>query len=88
MEMLQNVLRMIYNANGAPLATVIGKRLIPLPYSDDISFVLQHPEYVSHDEVGTAPISGLVDCFSWILSLLLVPMHPLMTVQTRLRAAK
>ena len=29
MEMLQNVLHMIHNANGAPLVAVIRKRLIP-----------------------------------------------------------
>ena len=42
MEMLQNVLRMICNANGVPLSAVIRKRIIPLPDSDDIVFGLQH----------------------------------------------
>ena len=40
MEMLQNVLRMIRDANGVPLAAVISKRLIPRPDSDDIAFGL------------------------------------------------
>ena len=58
MEMLQNVLRMIRDANGAPLAAVIRKRLIPLPESEDIAFGLQNSEYVSHDEemIERAPI--------------------------------
>ena len=42
MEMLQNVMRMIRDANGAPLAAVIRKRIIPRPDSDDIAFGLQH----------------------------------------------
>ena len=42
MEMLQNFLRMICDANGIPLAAVIRKRLIPLPDSEDIAFGLQH----------------------------------------------
>ena len=50
MEMLQNVLRMIRDANGVSLAAVIRKRLIPLPDSEDIAFGLQHSEYVSHDK--------------------------------------
>ena len=56
--MLQNVLRMIRDANGAPLAAMIRKRLIPLPESEDIAFGLQHLEYVSHDEetIEHAPI--------------------------------
>ena len=56
--MLQNVLRMIPDANGAPLAAVICKRLIPLPDSEDIAFGLQHSEYVSHGEeiIERAPI--------------------------------
>ena len=40
--MLQNVLRMIRDANDAPLAAVIRKRIIPQPDSDEIAFVLQH----------------------------------------------
>ena len=58
MEMLQNVLRMIRDANGVPLAAVIRKRLIPLPDSVDINFGLQHSEYVSYDEemIDRAPI--------------------------------
>ena len=58
MEMLQNVLRMIRNANGVPLAAVIRKRLTPLPESEDIAFGLQHSEYVSHDDemIERAPI--------------------------------
>ena len=42
MEMLQNVLHMIRDANGAPLVAVIRKRLIPLPDSEDIDFGLLH----------------------------------------------
>ena len=58
MEMLQNVLRMIRNSNGVPLAAVICKRLIPLPDTEDIAFGLQHSKYVSHDEemIERAPI--------------------------------
>ena len=58
MEMLQNVLRMIRDANGVPLAAVIYKRIIPRPDSDDIAFGLQHSEYVSHDDemIERAPI--------------------------------
>ena len=40
MEMLQNVLHKIRDANGVPLAAVIRKRLIPLPDSEDIAFGL------------------------------------------------
>ena len=58
MEMLQNVLPMIRDANGVPLAALIRKRLIPLPDSEDISFGLQHSGYVSHNEemIERAPI--------------------------------
>ena len=42
MEMLQNVLRMIRDANGVPLAAVIRKRIVPQPDSDDIAFGLQY----------------------------------------------
>ena len=42
MEMLQNVLRMIRDANGAPLAAAIFKRLISLPDTEDMAFGLQH----------------------------------------------
>ena len=58
MEMLQNVLRMIRNANGNPLAAVICKRIIPRPDSDEIVFGLQQSEYVSHDDemIERAPI--------------------------------
>ena len=48
--MLQNVLRMIRDANGVPLAAVIRKRIIPRPDSDGIAFGLQHSEYVSRDD--------------------------------------
>ena len=56
--MLHNVLCMIRDTNGVPLVTVICKRLIPLPDSEDIGFGLQHSEYVSHDEemIYPAPI--------------------------------
>ena len=40
MEMLQNVLRMIRDANGVPLAAVIHKRIVPRPDSYDIAFGL------------------------------------------------
>ena len=49
-DMLQNGLRMISDANGAPLAAVIHKRIIPRPDSDDIAFGLQHSEYTSRDD--------------------------------------
>ena len=49
-DMLQNVLRIIRDANGVPLSAVIRKRIIPRPDSDDISFCLKHSEYVSHDD--------------------------------------
>ena len=48
--MLLNVLRMIRDANGAPLAAVIRKRLIPLPDTEDMAFSLQHSKCVSHDD--------------------------------------
>ena len=50
MEMLLNVLRMIRDANGAPLAAVIRKRLITLPENEDMAFGLQHLKYISHDD--------------------------------------
>ena len=44
LEMLVNVLRMIRDVNGIPLATVIRKRLIPLPDNEDMAFgPLQNP---------------------------------------------
>ena len=56
--MLQNVLRMICDANSVPLAAVIRKRIVPQPDSDDIAFGLQHSEYASHDDemIERAPI--------------------------------
>ena len=42
MEMLQNDLRMICDANGVTLATVNRKRIVPRPDSDDIAFGLQY----------------------------------------------
>ena len=58
MEMLQNVLRMIRDAYGVPLAAVIRKRISPRPDSDDIAFGVQHSEYASHDDemIERAPI--------------------------------
>ena len=50
MEMLQNVLRMICDANGVPLAAVICKRIVTRPDSDDTAFGLQQLEYASHDD--------------------------------------
>ena len=56
--MLQNVLRMICEANDVPLAAVICKRIVPRPDSDDIAFGLQHSEYASRDDemIERAPI--------------------------------
>ena len=58
MEMFQNVLHMIRDANGIPLAAVIHKRIIPRPDSDDIAFVLQLSEYAPNDNkmIERAPI--------------------------------
>ena len=58
MEMLQNVLRMICDDNGVPLAAVICKHIIPRPDNDDIAFGFQHSEYASHgdDIIDPAPI--------------------------------
>ena len=42
MEMLLNVLHMIRDANGVPLAAVIRKRLNSLPDNEDMNFGLQH----------------------------------------------
>ena len=42
MEMLQNVLRMIRDTNGIPLAAVIRKRIVPQPDSDEIAFGVQN----------------------------------------------
>ena len=49
MEMLLNVLRMIRDANGVPLAELLHKRLIPLPDTEDMAFGLQHSKYLSRD---------------------------------------
>ena len=58
MEMLQNVLRMIRDADGFPLAAVVCKHIVPQPDSDDIAFGLQYSEYASHDDemIEHAPI--------------------------------
>ena len=58
MDMLHNVLRMIRDANGVPLAAVICKRIVPRPDSDNIAFGLQYSEYASHDDemIERAPI--------------------------------
>ena len=58
LEMLLNVLRMIRDVNGVPLAAVIRKRLIPLPDNEDVDFGLQHSKYISHDDemIERAPI--------------------------------
>ena len=50
MEMLQNFLCMIRDANGVPLAAVIRKLIFPRPDSDDIAFSLQYSEYAFHDD--------------------------------------
>ena len=58
MDMLQNILHMIRDANGAPHAMVIRKHIISRPDSDYIAFGLQHSEYVSHENemIERAPI--------------------------------
>ena len=58
LEMLLNVLRMIRNVNGVPLAAVIHKRLIPLTNNEDMAFGLRHSKYISHDDemIERAPI--------------------------------
>ena len=58
MEMLLNVLRMIRDANGVPLAAVICKRLVPPPDNENMAFGLQHSKYISHDDemIERAPI--------------------------------
>ena len=58
MEMLQNVLCMIRDANCVPLAAVIHKHIVPRLDSDDIAFGLQYSEYASHDDemIERAPI--------------------------------
>ena len=58
MEMLQNVLCMIRDANGALLSAVICKHIVPRPDSNDIAFGLQYSEYASHDDetIERAPI--------------------------------
>ena len=50
MEMLQNVLHMIRDANSVPLTAVICKRIVPRPDSGDIAFSLQYSECASHDD--------------------------------------
>ena len=49
---------MIRDANGVPLATVIRKRLIPLPDNEGMAFGLQHSKYLSHGDemIERAPI--------------------------------
>ena len=58
MDMLQNVLRMICDANVVSLAAMIHKHIVPQPDSDDIAFGLQYSEYASHDNemIECAPI--------------------------------
>ena len=58
LEILLNVLRIISDANGVPLAVVIRKRLIPLPDNEDMAFGLRHSKYISHDDemIERAPI--------------------------------
>ena len=53
-----NVLRMIRNVNGVPLAGLICKRLIPPPDNEDMAFGLRHSKYISHDDemIKHAPI--------------------------------
>ena len=56
--MLVDVLRMIRDINGVPLAAVIRKRLIPPPDNEDMAFGLRHSKYISHDDemIERAPI--------------------------------
>ena len=56
--MLHNVLSMIRDANGVPLAAVVCKHIVPQPDSDDIAFGLQYSEYSSCDDemIERAPI--------------------------------
>ena len=58
LEMLLNVLHMIRDVNGVPLAAVIRKRLIPLPDNEDMAFGLRHSKYISHNDemIERAPI--------------------------------
>ena len=58
LEMLVNVLHMIRDVNGVPLAAVIRKRLIPPPDNEEMAFGLQHSKYISHDDemIERAPI--------------------------------
>ena len=42
LEMLRNVLLMICDVNGVPLAAVIRKSLIPPPDNEDMAFGLRH----------------------------------------------
>ena len=60
MEMLHNVLRIIRDADGVPLAAVICNRIVPRPDSDDIAFGLQNSEYATHDYemIERAPITN------------------------------
>ena len=58
LEMLGNVLRLIRDVNGVPLAAVILKRLIPPPDNEDMAFGPRHSKYISHDDemIERAPI--------------------------------
>ena len=58
LEMLLNVLHMIRDVNGIPLAAVIHKRLTPLPDNEDMAFGPRHSKYISHDDemIERAPI--------------------------------
>ena len=53
-----NVLRMIRDVNGVPLAAVIRKRLIPPPDNEDMDFGPRQSKYISHDNemIERAPI--------------------------------
>ena len=66
MEILQNFLHMICDANGVPLAAVFCKRFVPRPDSGDIAFGLQYSEYVLHDDtmIERAPIINH-ETFDW-----------------------
>ena len=58
LEMLVNVLRMIRDVNGIPLAAVIRKRLTSPPDNEDMAFGLRQSKYISHNDemIERAPI--------------------------------
>ena len=49
-ETLKNLLSMIHDPKGVPLAAVIRKELIPIPITSDPAFGEKYSEYASHDD--------------------------------------